>query len=439
MKLYLYTFLILINTGTLSSDYYEINIPTRVEEAGKKYLSADFHSKDTNTAKPVILIQTPYNKIPYRILDILPANSKKFGFQYDTDNYHFVIVDWRGFYASKDAAINQYDRGLDGYDIVEWIAAQKWCNGKVGTCGGSALGMIQFQTARHRPPHLVCASPSIKDYLNQYSNYFYGGVFRKEHVESLEGLGFISANIILKMPEYNTVWERLADSSDYPEEFNVPMLLISGWFDHYPSDVIRAFHDIRQRSDVKFRNSHKLIFGPWTHGAVGDKKQGDLEFPEAEDISTEAVMRFFGYFLLGNKNNWEAEPVIRYFMMGDNKWETCEDWYSLKKDNISLYLHPQGKLEFEPVPVTIKEVEPDTIVFNPKDPSPSVGGSGFNPFDANVISGPVDIRQPVESRSDYTAFETAVLEKDIRVTGSIDIELFFASDQIGRASCRERV
>ena len=83
----------------------------------------------------------------------------------DREHYAYLVMDWRGFYASKKAAKGVARvgslRGRDGYDIVEWIAAQSWSNGRVGTWGGSALGKIQFQTASQKPPHLVCAVPLI--------------------------------------------------------------------------------------------------------------------------------------------------------------------------------------------------------------------------------------------------------------------------------------
>ena len=42
----------------------------------------------------------------------------------------------------------------DGYDTVEWIAAQSWCDGNVGTIGGSYAGATQYRLAPTRPPHL---------------------------------------------------------------------------------------------------------------------------------------------------------------------------------------------------------------------------------------------------------------------------------------------
>ncbi len=427
MKIYSCLLIAILAFIKTEAGVYTIQVPTRVEETGKHFLVADLHSLDTTVAKPVILIQTPYNRLLYRLAGKLPPQAGGLGFKYDLEDYHVVIIDWRGFYGSKDAAVSGYDRGLDGYDAVEWIAAQNWCNGKIGTCGGSALGQVQFQTARHNPPHLVCAVPAIKDYKTLYTNYYYGCVFRKEHVESLEKLGFVTTNAILAVNQYNKLWQKVEDSSDYSDEFHVPMLLISGWFDHYPSDVHRAFYDIRRNSDGAVRNLHKLIFGPWTHSGVGQEEQGDLLFPEAKGTADEATMKFFERYLLGVENNWEQEPVIKYFMMGANEWRTCNNWYDVKQGTIKYWLHPSGALRTEPV--TVAETAPDTIVYDPRKPSPTDGGSRFNPFDTTVRTGPVDIRSTVESRKDILIYQTDVLTENLELTGGAVVHLWLSSDR----------
>ena len=51
-------------------------------------------------------------------------------------------------------------KGRDGYDTIEWLAAQPWSNGRVGMLGLSYLGTAQWLAARERPPHLTCMAPT---------------------------------------------------------------------------------------------------------------------------------------------------------------------------------------------------------------------------------------------------------------------------------------
>ncbi|MCB2205590.1 CocE/NonD family hydrolase [bacterium] len=411
---------ILFSTGQLSAQLPYVE--TAVTMRDGKEIATDIYHNGGIAAKPVILVQTPYNKRLYRVSLNLP----KTVFPLDTSAYHYVFADWRGFYGSKDAAAGTYDRGLDGYDLVEWIAAQPWCNGKVGTYGGSALGMIQFQTASHHPPHLVCAMPMIIDYRTDYNDYYYGGVLRREHVESLSGLGFVTVGIITSQPVENAVWDIIREQNDYPDEIAVPLLMVSGWYDHYPTDVLRAFHDLRERSDVNVRSQHKLIMGPWLHSTVDHENQGEMTYPESANVAKEAALQFFAYHLLGAKNGWPLQPVLRYYQMGDNTWQTADSWPDVASAEQSWYLHDDGSLT--PAAPAASE-QSRTFSYDPRDPSPSHGGARFNPFDNTVDPGPIDIRTLVEQRDDVLLYTSAELTQAVRVQGGMQVDLHVQSDR----------
>ncbi|MBI5647699.1 MAG: CocE/NonD family hydrolase [Ignavibacteriae bacterium] len=389
-----------------------------------KTLAADLYSTDTTVPKPVILIQTPYNKAFYR----LGLQSRGGGaFPYDTAKYHYVILDWRGFYGSKDADVRGYDRGLDGYDAVEWIAAQRWSNGKVGTWGLSALGHIQFLTAKHHPPHLVCAVPCVKDFKTKYSDYFYGGVYRKEHVESLESLGFLTTSAITSQPTYNAIWRAVENNSDLSADIAVPMLLIGGWFDHFPDDVIRAFHDLADRSDAKVRDAHKILYGPWTHGDLGIEQQGELSFPNAVSEPRDIALQFFGYYLWQEKNAYPLRPPFMYYQMGDNVWRDYgRDSTAVPGSSLTFWLHADGSL-LQSMPADPSATR--TLIYDPRNPSPSHGGARFNPLDQTAVPGPLDIRAAVESRPDALVFSTPPLGRPLTLDGPITATLLVSSDR----------
>ncbi len=402
--------------------YYERSIPAR----DGKTLAADLYTNDTARPKPVILIQTPYNKNYYRLSINIPPEAGGSPFPYDSAHYNYVVVDWRGFYGSKAASVANYDRGLDGYDAVEWIAAQPWCNGSVGTWGPSALGAIQFMTAKHRPPHLVCSVPLVKDFKTKYTDSYYGGEFRKEHIESQAALGLSQTALILAHPTNDIVWQVAERSSDVPDSFAVPMLLISGWFDFYPDDIIRAFDDLRERSDPAVRAAHKLIMGPWMHGRVGKGTQGVLTFPNAAGMSDSIALRFFDYYMRHVDNDYPAEPLIRYYQMGTNQWRTTTDWNNLcaGMDTLALYLAADRQL-LSGLPAD----RPDTLRADPRDPSPTYGGARLAPNNPDAVDGPQDIRAVVESRGDVLVYSTPVLERDIAVTGGVTVELYVTADR----------
>ena len=96
---------------------------------------------------PGILLRTPYGR-------------PKSGFErYVRAGYAVVSMDSRGRYASEGNWVPFTEAHTgdaeDGYDSVEWLAAQPWCNSKVGTLGASYNAWMQWQLAKLRPPHLV--------------------------------------------------------------------------------------------------------------------------------------------------------------------------------------------------------------------------------------------------------------------------------------------
>ncbi|MBN2542947.1 CocE/NonD family hydrolase, partial [bacterium] len=402
--------------------YTPIDIPVRTGDS----LAADLYTTNSATPKPVIFIQTPYNKATYRAVSYLVDWDDSTGF-WNFVHYNFVIMDWRGFYASAHAASAGYDRGLDGYDAIEWIASQTWCNGDVGTYGGSALGDIQFKTAKHQPPHLVCAAPWIKDLKLDYFNYYYGGDYMKEHTESHEVLGFLTTDLILAHPRQDIWWTLAEMLSDYPESIAVPLLMLSGWYDHFPTQVLEDFHEFVARSDPTVRAKHKLIMGPWTHSEVGKLEQGELEFPDAVGYDAVYAKLFFDHYLRGVANGYESVPVIQYFQMGTNEWRTASDWYAIDRDIDTLYLHPGGELLWSG-PSTGTHY--DSFAYDPRNPSPAYGGPRFNPTIPDLRVGPWDQRDSVEARSDVLIFSTPVLDESLEITGPVYALLYVSSNRL---------
>ncbi len=401
--------------------YYAKNIPMR----DGRFLAADVYTTDTTVAKPVILIQTPYNKAQYRLL-LLYADVHDTTTMWNFASYNVVTVDWRGFYASIGAYVAGYNRGLDGYDCVEWIATQSFSNGRIGTYGGSALGAIQYQTALEHPPHLICCAPYIKDFKSKYSDYYTNGVLRYEHTLSLDSLGFLSFETIVSRPLYDAIWEYVEISSNNVEEFDVPMLLASGYFDHFPDDILRAFSDLRAYSHPSVAGMHKLIMGPWLHTGIGALNQGELSFPEAENYNQTIEKKFFDSFLRDADNDYLDLPVTSYFVMGQNEWRACIDLLAMEKNIDTFFLHEGETLSRYRSPACIA---PATYNYDPHDISPTYGGARMNVFDSVVVAGPVDIAYVIESREDCLLFTTSSFTSSYEICGKIHAHIFASTNR----------
>jgi len=390
-----------------------------------KFLAADCHMADTSgtTQYPVILIQTPYNRLLYRF-----GMPMGIGTNLAASPYAFVIVDWRGFYGSVSAAVAQPNRGQDGYDVIEWITNQPWSNGKVGTWGPSALGKIQFMTAREQHSAHVCAAPLVAAPQYKYQEYYPGGVYRKEYVDQLDALGYGMSSTLLANPHYNALWAYMENTTNYPSEIEIPVFMVAGWYDHNIQLMLDFFQGLHLQSPISVRDKHKILIGPWAHGGfgtaqVGTGQQGELFFPEAAGWSDSLALRFFDFYLRDISNSWENEPVVRYFMSGPMTWQTASNIPELQLPSDTLYFQHNGDLqaEFPTQPNLVRIYD-----YNPADPSPTIGGMTLR---QDLLQGPYDQSPVVESRSDILVFSSEVLSQAVTVKGKIKIHLFISSNR----------
>ena len=382
---------------------------------GKK-LAADIYLPENGMQEhPVILVQTPYNRLFYRVLG-LPL----VGFDLENSDYAFVIADWRCFYGSAAACIPNPKRGEDGYDAVEWIAGQEWSNGKIGTWGLSALGRVQYLTAREQPPHLLCAAPLVAAPQYNYLEYFPGGVIRTEYVEQLDQLGFGLSLFLYNNVIYNLAWEFTEENTWYPDEIEIPLFMTAGWFDHNIEVMLDFFEGLQNESPI---DAHQLLIGPWTHSGIDKEEQGELLFEDAVGWSDSLCLMFFNYYLLNEQNGWESREAIQYYETTENNWATSAAWPPEGTDTMRFYLGENGQLTETPPEVNNLS---QSFSSDPRNPSPTNGGPTLR---ADLLQGPYDQSLAVENRDDLLIFDTEVLTETLQIRGAPRCTLNISSDR----------
>lgn len=406
----------------------DVRIPMR---DGKR-LAADLYLPPKAGKYPVVLIQTPYAK---RTIGAPIGGEAGEGGEtgrgsvsdmraiLDRDNYVYCVVDWRGFFGSKEAQDGvdrtKWRRGQDGYDAVEWLAAQDFCDGKVGTWGGSALGKQQFDTAAEKPPHLVCAVPLIAYMGQRYGSYYEGGVPLESHIKTLDALGFGVGDFVLKHPDpKDGAWKFVERLTYRPDAVDVPCLLISGWWDNFPADILANAADLWSKGGAKAREHTKLMMGPWDHVSIGISRQGDLEFPGAEKASADAARAFFDRWLRGIDNGWDKTPRVRWWQCGEEKWMEAAAWTGVKREARILRPGADGRLGRE------EKAGERTYVADPRKPAPTLGGANLPP----VPHGPRD-QSALDKRADVLVYSTGPLEAPLRLGGAPTLELRVTADR----------
>lgn len=394
---------------------YVVDIPMR----DSKFLAADVYVPASCNSCPTILIQTPYNKNVFR-------NGLPMGFGQNLQNspYAWVVVDWRGFYGSAAAAIAQPQRGEDGYDVIEWIVAQPWSNGKVGTWGPSALGGIQYLTAKENHPNHTCAVPIVAHPQTAYDGYFYGGVLEKSRLQTMDALGYGISGIVMANTYYNTLWQITENATWYPNAITIPTLQIGGWYDHNIHKMFDWYKAVRLSAPQNVRDKQWLLVGPWVHGGtgiahVGSAVQGELTYPDAAQKNDSMALDFFAFYLLNQNNNWEATSKITYYELGKNQWNYSNATHINITESEDLFLNAGNLLSMQ------TSSGFTSFVSDPRNPSPTLGGQTLS---SQLNQGPYD-QITLEGRNDVITFSTGDLLNDISVSGQVAVILYVECDQ----------
>jgi predicted acyl esterase len=402
---------------------YEMKIPMR---DGTHLVGDVYIPKGGGGPFPVILIQTPYNKANQRIWFAADV-STRWGPLFGNTNYAFVVVDWRGRFASAAAAKQRVPggNGQDGFDTVAWIAARDFSNGRIGGWGSSALGGAQLKTAAEHPPNLTCIAPAVMPLNLGYDTFFPGGVLWAEFVKMLGRLGFGDLySALVQQPVKNETWKMIeATTFIKPEDIQVPVLMVGGWYDLYTDGMVDAFNRLRAHGGDATRAHTTLIMGPWLHSGLDQERQGDLEYPGAVGYSATTTAEYFDHFLRGVDNSFDEQPAFHYYQMGAEEWRTTDTWPPEKTTATPFYLQPGGGLARE---LPADDVPPSSYRFDPSNPAPTVGSANLDP---SLKQGPYNQSFANAFRQDTLIFHSPVLEENLAIAGKVTAELFVSSDR----------
>lgn len=379
--------------------------------------------KDKNKV-PCVLIRQPLGKDHF--------NSSLFHFV--LEGYALAIQSTRLFCDESGKSMPYMTDGpakkdcpSDGYDTVEWLAHQDFCNGSVSTIGMSALGITQLLLAAASPPSLTCqyiemAPPSMYHYA-----VFPGGQLRKEQVEGWLKLHKRDSSVLAYLKtkkEYDEFWKDL-DVFHRSGALKIPQMHVGGWYDIFLQGTLDAFLQAQAHSASKLRSQHRLIIGPWGHkwkmlGTCGPftltDKQKTPPFPITEQ-------QWIDYHARHIDNGVDKTPRIQYYVMGPfdnssaqgNEWRTADSWPPKGFEHTRFYLGKERLLSRSPSTDDLR-----AIPFHAKDPTPTLGGR--NLF---LPEGPFDI-QALLSRDDVLLYSTPTLEQDTEVTGRIFAHLYLS-------------
>ena len=418
-------------------------------------LSTDIYRDPANARAPVVLMRTPYNK------DRAKAAAQKFA----SAGFVAAVQDCRGKFASEGIFIPYNNEGQDGFDCIEWLGKQPWCNGRIGMWGSSYVGATQWQAAAENPPGLVTITPTAT-WSSFYKNLYLGGAVRLSliakwasgnspkpekttpnqdwdktlshlplsEVDDQIGWSIPWLEAMLTHPSPGGYWKRL-DLTDELPRIHMPIQHVVGYYDFFARESVHNFMVMSQKAiDAKTRACQQLILGPWDHGTIGKSKVGELDFgAKAEWDATAATLEWFKMHLATAETQAKgSKPSVRYFILGDNDWRDADSWPPAGHKETAFYLHSEGKAntrkgdgQLNQSP-PIKNEPPDQFLADPVNPVPAAPVSEKQPLHA-ASWAPVN-QKSIEDRKDVLVYSTEALKTPLTFAGNAKAEIAVSSN-----------
>ena len=391
---------------------------------------------------PAVLLRTPYGNGTEEFA--------RYGLQ-DYLNAGFAVVfqSVRGRGRSQGEFGFFFVEGQDGYDAVEWAAAQPWCDGNVAMDGGSYLGTAQWLAAREHPPHLKCIMPFVPAGDWFYEIPYIGGALQVDWAFSwlslmagrkfdfgengdhnlerfrpladaervLGGLLPLYRNI-LAHPTPDGFWSPLQWSAEDFEGIEIPVLTVTGWFDGDQAGSMRYWRGLEQRSKA-LQHAH-LIVGPWRHAECylgGESRVGEI------DCGTESVLPMRRIRVDFLRAHLQGKPLattarVRVFVTGSCRWLEFDHYPPPKAQTRAWFLCAESPANGVQGGGRLSDAKPsgtaDRFCYDPLDPVPYAQGA----LDHGEI----------EQRADVLVYSSQPLERPVTVIGAVEVVLHAASD-----------
>jgi len=455
------------------SNEVRVHLDLKVPMRDGVLLSADLYRPPAGERFPALLCRTIYDNQRPRDVDWACAFAQH--------GYAVIIQDCRGRYDSDGVWDPYVCEAADGYDTQQWMGAQPWCNGTIGTYGVSYVGFTQILPAPFRSPYVKGLVP-IANQEDNFGHIYCDGVLQLQNAINFAWIGnrtvqpylafafgaglfgpgvipgegrkivdadalyrrlpLISAlddvvdrpayRLYLSHPTFDDYWKSYSMKGKY-KDVDTPALFITGWYDNLVHEQFKCFAGwTREARSQATRERTKILVGPWHHNALGSAdRSGDVEFGPAAAVDLVNVhLRWYDRRLRGAPNGVDDDPAVRLFVMGANVWRDEREWPLARTVYTKYYLHSRGRANSLSGDGRLDETPPqaepsDAYSYDPEHPVPTLGGQSM----MRGNTGPKD-RRAVEARDDVLVYSTDPLPRDVEVTGPVSLVLYAASTAV---------
>lgn len=405
-----------------------------------------FQNADAMVKEPAIISLSPY---PY-------GREAERGNIWALHGYNYVYIDNRGRRTSEGTNFPYEKDAQDYYDIIDWVSKQPWCNGSVGTTGGSYLGFAQWQSIRkeYRHPALKAVNPAVAvgfgiDFprnANMFTPYmlrwaeFVNGTeqnmakfmdenfwFGKEmtmyrnHIpfaqfDSLAGMPNPFFRKWVSHPDYDNYWQGIMPNEEDYTTLDIPMLTITGYYDDDQNGAMFYYNNHHRYGGEAAQNNHQLLMGPFDHGGSqwmsNPMQAGRLIEKEAQIAPYKYMIAWFDWVIKKRSKPAWMKNKITYFAAGTGQWKGTTSFSALTKDSLQYYLTGAKKLQS-----TLPD-EQQTLTYKHDITSVLDSAKAYQ----SIV---MDVKDADSIYSPHTIlYETAPLPNDIQLSDRISATLY---------------
>jgi uncharacterized protein len=444
-----------------------VKIPTRdkVELNATLYLPKTPDGSPSKT--PVIFTLTPY------ISDTYHARAAYFA----SHGYAFALVDVRGRGNSGGEFEPFANEPRDGHDVVEWLAQQPFCDGKVAMWGGSYAGFDQWATAKEFPPHLAtivpaaAAHPSL-DYPSvnnvgmtydvqwftltsgraAQDNLFGDQKFwstkfldaYKKHVpfkslDSFVGNPSLNFQRILKHPVADAYYDAMVPTREQFQKITLRILTITGQYDGDELGALSFYRDHLANAPPEARAKHFLIIGPWDHAGTRTPTDevGGVKFGPAAIVNLNDLHRQWYDWTMrsGPKPEFLKNQVAYYLLAPGNsgangEWKYADNFETLVANPKIFYLDSKnGDVNGVFRSGSLTEKQPsegsDTFTYDPLD---TTRGERVDGTDSKEKTSGIDQTYALSIGKDGLVYHTETLPNETPLVGCPQLTLWVSID-----------
>jgi len=450
---------------------YDIKWGVKIPLRDKVELNATLYfpkTPDGSVPKtPAVFTLTPY------ISDSYHARGAYFA----SHGYVFALVDVRGRGNSGGDFEPFGQEPRDGHDVVEWLAQQPFCDGKVAMWGGSYAGFDQWATAKEFPSHLATIVPAAAahpplDYPSlqnvgemydmQWFTFTSGKAgqqnlfgdskfwrtkfldFYKKHLafstlDSFVGNPSVSFQRILKHPTADAYYDAMIPSKEQFQKMTLPILTITGQYDGDELGAMTYYRDHIANASPEARAKHFLIIGPWDHAGTRTPTDevGGLKFGPGAIVDLNDLHRQWYDWTMksGAKPQFLKNQVAYYLLAPGNsgangEWKYTDSYANLIANPKTFYLDSKNgdaNCVFRSGFLTEKQPNQgaDEYINDPLDTHRGEEVEGAEPKDKTAV---IDQSFALCIGKDGLVYHTDPLPKEVPLIGCPKVSLWVSID-----------